>query len=222
MHRPLDQQAIVITGASSGIGLATATLAAERGASLMLLARSQQALQRIREELSAGGATVDIAVVDVADRDALERIAAVPQSATLVSGGAPLVWAAPTSAISAALGGMKLGCFAVGNDRIPRELIARKGIESLDDLCGKTFGVQSIGGGFWLATMAVLNGLLFFTGEDRGATGAPPDAQHRAREDAQRREVEGDASAAVSGVAPLDRATPTDVSFRGSPTGASG
>ncbi len=79
--------------------------------------------------------------------------------ATLASGGAPLVWAAPTSAISAALGGMKLGCFAVGNDRIPRELIARKGIESLEDLRGKTFGVQSIGGGFWLATMAVLNGL---------------------------------------------------------------
>jgi ABC-type nitrate/sulfonate/bicarbonate transport system substrate-binding protein len=79
--------------------------------------------------------------------------------ATLASGGAPLVWAAPTSAISAELGGMKLGCFAVGNDRIPRELIARKGIESLNDLRGKTFGVQSIGGGFWLATMAVLNGL---------------------------------------------------------------
>jgi ABC-type nitrate/sulfonate/bicarbonate transport system substrate-binding protein len=79
--------------------------------------------------------------------------------ATLASGGAPLVWAAPTSAISAALGGMKLGCFAVGNDRIPRELIARKGVESLEDLRGKTFGVQSIGGGFWLATMAVLNGL---------------------------------------------------------------
>lgn len=79
--------------------------------------------------------------------------------ATLASGGAPLVWAAPTSAISATQGGMKLGCFAIGNDRIPRELIARKGIEKLDDLRGKTFGVQSIGGGFWLATMAVLDGL---------------------------------------------------------------
>jgi ABC-type nitrate/sulfonate/bicarbonate transport system substrate-binding protein len=79
--------------------------------------------------------------------------------ATLASGGASLVWAAPTSAISAATGGMKLACFAVGNDTIPRELITRKGIESLEDLRGKTFGVQSIGGGFWLATMAVLNGL---------------------------------------------------------------
>jgi ABC-type nitrate/sulfonate/bicarbonate transport system substrate-binding protein len=63
--------------------------------------------------------------------------------ATLASGGAPLVWAAPTSAISAALGGMKLGCFAVGNDRIPRELIARRGIESLDDLRGKTFACKA-------------------------------------------------------------------------------
>src|SRR3970040_1812805 len=63
--------------------------------------------------------------------------------ATLASGGAPLVWAAPTSALSASLGGMKLGCFAVGNDRIPRELNVRKGIESMDDLRGKTFGVQS-------------------------------------------------------------------------------
>jgi ABC-type nitrate/sulfonate/bicarbonate transport system substrate-binding protein len=79
--------------------------------------------------------------------------------ATLISGGAPLVWAAPTSAISASLGGVKLGCFAVGNEKIPRELVARKGIESIEDLRGKTFGVQSIGGGFWLATMAVLEGV---------------------------------------------------------------
>jgi ABC-type nitrate/sulfonate/bicarbonate transport system substrate-binding protein len=35
----------------------------------------------------------------------------------------------------------------------------RKGIGSLDDVRGKTFGVQSIGGGFWLATMFVLEGL---------------------------------------------------------------
>lgn len=38
--KPLDQQVIVITGASSGIGLCTALLAAERGARLVLAARS--------------------------------------------------------------------------------------------------------------------------------------------------------------------------------------
>jgi ABC-type nitrate/sulfonate/bicarbonate transport system substrate-binding protein len=79
--------------------------------------------------------------------------------ATLASGGAPLVWAAPSSALSATVGGMKLGCFAVGSNKMPRELIARKGIESLEDLRGKTFGVQSIGGGFWLSTMVALDGL---------------------------------------------------------------
>ena len=54
---------------------------------------------------------------------------------------------------------MKLGCFAVGNNKVPRELVARKGIESIEDLRGKTFGVQSIGGGFWLSTMVVLDAL---------------------------------------------------------------
>jgi len=79
--------------------------------------------------------------------------------ATLASGGVPLVWAAPGSAISTAVSGLKLTCFAVGNNRMPRELIVRKGIASLEDLRGKSFGVQSIGGGFWLQTMIILDHL---------------------------------------------------------------
>ena len=38
-------------------------------------------------------------------------------------------------------------------------MIVRKGIESIEDLRGKTFGVQSIGGGFWLSTMVALDAL---------------------------------------------------------------
>jgi ABC-type nitrate/sulfonate/bicarbonate transport system substrate-binding protein len=79
--------------------------------------------------------------------------------ATLASGGVPLVWAAPGSAINTAASGFRLTCFAVGNNRIPRELIVRKGIDSVADLRGKSFGVQSIGGGFWLSTMAALEAL---------------------------------------------------------------
>lgn len=79
--------------------------------------------------------------------------------ATLASGGVPLVWAAPSSAINSSVSGFKLTCFAAGNNRIPRELIVRKGINSLDDLRGKSFGVQSIGGGFWLSTMGALEAL---------------------------------------------------------------
>ena len=37
--------------------------------------------------------------------------------ATLASGGAPLVWSAPSSALSTTASGIKLGCFAVGNNQ---------------------------------------------------------------------------------------------------------
>ncbi len=79
--------------------------------------------------------------------------------ATLATGGASLVWAAPSSALSATVGGMKIGCFAAGSSKMARELIVRKGIGSIEDLRGKTFGVQSIGGGGWLSMMVALDGL---------------------------------------------------------------
>ena len=53
--KPLAEQVIVITGASSGIGLVTARLAAERGASVLLIARNGQALARIVEEIRTKG-----------------------------------------------------------------------------------------------------------------------------------------------------------------------
>ncbi|WP_163607122.1 SDR family NAD(P)-dependent oxidoreductase, partial [Klebsiella pneumoniae] len=40
-HKALRDQVIVVTGASSGIGLATAHMAAKRGARVVLAARSQ-------------------------------------------------------------------------------------------------------------------------------------------------------------------------------------
>ena len=78
---------------------------------------------------------------------------------TLATGGAPVVWPSPSSVLSAAVGGLKIVCLASGSNKIPRELVVRKGIESLEDLRGRIFGVQSIGGGFWLQTMAVIEGL---------------------------------------------------------------
>ncbi len=43
--KPLSEQTIVITGASSGIGLTTAQEAAERGANVILVARSEDTLR---------------------------------------------------------------------------------------------------------------------------------------------------------------------------------
>ena len=68
---------MVITGASSGIGLATAFAAVERGASVVLVARNAQALDRIAEELRSRGGKVATCAVDVADESSAETIAKV-------------------------------------------------------------------------------------------------------------------------------------------------
>lgn len=73
--KPLDQQVILITGASSGIGLATALMAARRQASLVLLARSDGTLGAIRREIEGAGGRVAVVSADVADREALEDAA---------------------------------------------------------------------------------------------------------------------------------------------------
>lgn len=73
--KPLDQQVIVITGASSGIGLATARMAAARGARIVLAARNGEALAEIRAEIERqGGEALDV-VTDVSDRAQVEALA---------------------------------------------------------------------------------------------------------------------------------------------------
>ncbi|MDL5364770.1 SDR family oxidoreductase [Xanthomonas sp. NCPPB 2654] len=75
-HHPIEQQVMVITGASSGIGLCTALMAAERGAKLVLVARSRDTLDdTVRTIRDAGGEAIAVAA-DVAEREQLEAAAA--------------------------------------------------------------------------------------------------------------------------------------------------
>jgi short-subunit dehydrogenase len=73
--KPLDQQVIVITGASSGIGLATAEAAAAKGARLVLAARSGDALAEIRDRLTVAGTECRCIECDVTDRASVQRVA---------------------------------------------------------------------------------------------------------------------------------------------------
>jgi short-subunit dehydrogenase len=51
--KPLSEQTIVITGATSGIGLCTARMAAERGANVVAVARNEEALCELVDEINA-------------------------------------------------------------------------------------------------------------------------------------------------------------------------
>lgn len=82
--KPLDQQTIAITGATSGIGLATARRAAERGARVFLIARGESDLRTLCEELQRAGGRAAYAVADVGDPEAL---AAAAEKCTRLFGG---------------------------------------------------------------------------------------------------------------------------------------
>lgn len=70
----LSAQIIVITGASSGIGLVTARMAAKRGARLVLAARSEDALQQLAEEINSSGGEATYVVADVGRSEDVRRI----------------------------------------------------------------------------------------------------------------------------------------------------
>jgi NAD(P)-dependent dehydrogenase (short-subunit alcohol dehydrogenase family) len=70
---PGSGEVVLVTGASSGIGRATAVLFAQRGAALVLVARSESSLEAAATECRAAGAVaVEVAPVDVLDRIGLQ------------------------------------------------------------------------------------------------------------------------------------------------------
>ncbi len=74
-QKPLDQQTIVITGASSGIGRATAEMAAQKGAKVVLSARSCEAIEDIASEIRQKGGRAAAVVADVKSEEDMHRLA---------------------------------------------------------------------------------------------------------------------------------------------------
>jgi NAD(P)-dependent dehydrogenase (short-subunit alcohol dehydrogenase family) len=76
MAKPIAEQVIVITGASSGIGLATAQSAARQGAKVVLAARNTQDLSHAAEEIRREGGEAIAVPTDVSVFEQVEQLAA--------------------------------------------------------------------------------------------------------------------------------------------------
>lgn len=76
----VENKVIVITGASSGIGAATAKLLAKHGARVVLGARRSDRLEAIAQEIRTAGGTAEYQTLDVTQRSQLEAIVQFAQS----------------------------------------------------------------------------------------------------------------------------------------------
>lgn len=72
--KPISEQVIVLTGATSGIGLSTAKMAAERGAKVVLSSRNEEELRAVTEDIRQKGGEAVFVVVDVSKYDDLIRL----------------------------------------------------------------------------------------------------------------------------------------------------
>ena len=68
MALPLSRTVALITGASSGIGRATAVALALQGASVVLVARRQDRLETLAAQIEASGGTAMVVSTDITDR----------------------------------------------------------------------------------------------------------------------------------------------------------
>ncbi|MEO9625184.1 MAG: SDR family NAD(P)-dependent oxidoreductase [Qipengyuania citrea] len=75
MTKPLDNRLALVTGASKGIGAATAQALAAAGAHVVLTGRDVRALEAVEDTIHAAGGASTIAPVDLAESDGIARLA---------------------------------------------------------------------------------------------------------------------------------------------------
>jgi NAD(P)-dependent dehydrogenase (short-subunit alcohol dehydrogenase family) len=74
MEKPLDGQIALVTGASRGIGAASAEWLAERGAHVVAVARTVGALEDLDDRIKALGGQATLAPLDVTDEGAMAHL----------------------------------------------------------------------------------------------------------------------------------------------------
>ncbi|MBJ6121137.1 SDR family NAD(P)-dependent oxidoreductase [Sphingomonas mollis] len=74
-EKPLADRLALVTGASRGIGAATALALAAKGAHVVITARTAKGLEEIEEAIFAGGGSATIAPLDLTETDSIARLA---------------------------------------------------------------------------------------------------------------------------------------------------
>jgi len=74
--RPLEGKLALVTGASRGIGAATAEALAAAGAHVILVARTAAALEQVEDRIHAAGGSATIAPLDLTESDAIAKLGA--------------------------------------------------------------------------------------------------------------------------------------------------
>lgn len=75
MNKPLNNQLALVTGASRGIGAATAIALAAQGAHVVVTARSAKALEEVEQTIFDAGGSATIAPLDLTENDSIARLA---------------------------------------------------------------------------------------------------------------------------------------------------
>ena len=76
MDKPLSDRTALVTGASRGIGAATAIALGRAGAHVVVTARTAAGLEEVEEAIHAAGGTATIAPLDLTENDSIARLAA--------------------------------------------------------------------------------------------------------------------------------------------------
>jgi NitT/TauT family transport system substrate-binding protein len=76
--------------------------------------------------------------------------------AALTSGDIQIGYTGGTAVLGAAAGGADLKILAAFTNRVTYDLVVRPGIKTAEDLRGKRFGVQSLGGTVWMGAILAL------------------------------------------------------------------
>lgn len=132
-----QQQVVVVTGASSGIGAATARLLGARGWTVVLVARRAERLAEVAVDIEAVGGRALVEPLDAADGTAVDAMAArvlekagTPDAIVNSAGAGVWRWMEDTSHddLAAMLGAPFLGAWNVTHAFMPALLARRRGV----------------------------------------------------------------------------------------------